>query len=102
MDSDNKRNCENLLSGTLNESFASSGCVFQHMLEVAIATLATSGSNSEIGVDTLTQSVLRVLERVFKTMLEWSKVEGNCKCAECECKGHGKTRIKRGPNSSNL
>ncbi|KAH1046072.1 hypothetical protein J1N35_036856 [Gossypium stocksii] len=61
-----------------------------------MVTLATDGNNSEIGVDSLPQSMLRVLEKVFRTKLERSKEVDVNKCVECESKRKGKAKKKRG------
>ncbi|KAH1091365.1 hypothetical protein J1N35_018622 [Gossypium stocksii] len=102
MEFNGKQNCENFLSGTLEVPSASLGPVSAHEPEVTVATPATGGSNFEAGVDTLTQSMLGVLERFFQTMLERFKVLEKGKCTECECNGHNKARDKRGHSSSSL
>ncbi|KAK5772058.1 hypothetical protein PVK06_048319 [Gossypium arboreum] len=58
----------------------------------------TSGGNSKTGVDSLTQPVFGVSEKVFYTMLEMAKEENMDKCIKCK----GKVRNKRGPSLSSL
>lgn len=56
-----KQNCEDQLSGTLDESFISLG-VSAYEMEVVMAMPVTSDGNPMVGMDTLTKLVLGVLE----------------------------------------
>ncbi|KAK5835820.1 hypothetical protein PVK06_011530 [Gossypium arboreum] len=98
MEFGDKINCEDKPSKTLDESSVSLERVSAQETEIVVVTPATSGSNSVTNVDSLTQLVLGVLEKVFETMLESTKEVNMSKCIKCE----GKVRNKRGPSPSIL